>query len=163
MYISEVIMHCPTCNAPETKVIDSRLLQEGNQIRRRRKCESCLSRFTTYEAINIQIPYVVKNDGRRESFNPDKIIIGLKKACHKRGFTTDDLLNIIKAIKKELISKNIKEIPAKDIGAIVMEMLYNKDPVSYIRYGSFYWNYDDVDEFIAGLKNKKRPASLQVN
>ncbi|MCK5073678.1 MAG: transcriptional repressor NrdR [Bacteriovoracaceae bacterium] len=154
-------MYCPICNAPETKVIDSRLLQEGDTVRRRRKCESCEKRFTTYESIHIQLPYIVKNDGRRENYKHEKIIKGLKKACHKRGISTDDITNIIKNVEKSLIEKGEKEVSANIVGEIVMENLYKLDPVSYVRFASFYWNYKDIDEFAEGLKNKK--ISFSVN
>lgn len=151
-------MYCPLCMAPETKVIDSRLLTEGSSVRRRRKCESCHQRFTTYEKIEIQMPAIVKNDGRRENYIRDKVFYGIKKACHKRPISMEKIENIVEEIEKTLIEKNQKEISSVEIGKNAMSKLYVEDPVAYVRFASFYWNYEDVDDFVSSLQqnlNKK--------
>ena len=149
-------MHCPSCDKPETKVIDSRLFQDGKTIRRRRRCEHCEHRFTTYESFEIQLPQIVKNDGRRETFQREKIIRGIKKSCHKKSISMEQILNLVADVEKKIMEMQVKEISAIIIGEMVMEMLYKLDPVAYIRFASFYWNYDDIDDFVAGLLGKKR-------
>ncbi len=145
-------MHCPICNTPETKVIDSRLLQDVKGIRRRRKCESCERRFTTYEIIEAQLPSIVKHDGRREAFNPEKIRKGISKACHKRPISAVQIEQIIEALEKNIIEQFEKEVPSEMVGKFVMSKLLQLDPVSYVRFASFYWKYEDIDEFIKSLK-----------
>lgn len=148
-------MHCPSCNAEDTKVIDSRLLMEGKTVRRRRKCPSCEHRFTTYEQFQVQLPAIVKSsDGRREPYNRDKIMKGLKKACQKRPISMEQLENLLDELEKNLVSQDGKEVESNFIGEYIMHKLYQLDPVSYIRYGSFYWNFSDVEDFMTSLKSK---------
>ncbi|MDD0853968.1 transcriptional regulator NrdR [Halobacteriovorax sp. GB3] len=153
-------MHCPVCNAQDTKVIDSRLLLEGQTIRRRRKCCNCDNRFTTYEKIQIQMPEIVKNDGRRENYNREKILKGLKKACQKRPITTKQINSLIDTVEREIISKYPDEAPANQIGKLTMSKLYELDPVSYVRFASFYWNYKNIESFISSLQ--KDIASIET-
>lgn len=145
-------MHCPICNANDTKVIDSRLLHEGTTIRRRRKCESCEKRFTTYEKLEEQMPAVVKGDGRREAFNKEKILGGIKKSCHKSPIPTIQFEEMFNKIKKSIKEKYDKEVPARAIGDEVMDWLFQLDPVAYVRYASFYWRYDNINDFLAELQ-----------
>ncbi|TNE96614.1 MAG: transcriptional repressor NrdR [Deltaproteobacteria bacterium] len=148
-------MHCPSCNAEDTKVIDSRLLMEGKTVRRRRKCLSCEHRFTTYEQFQVQLPAVVKSsDGRREPYNREKIMKGLKKACQKRPISMEQIENLLDELEKSLNEFEGKEVPSSFIGEHIMQKLYQLDPVSYIRYGSFYWNFSDVEDFMTSLKSK---------
>lgn len=147
-------MHCPSCGESDTRVIDSRLLQEGKTVRRRRKCPDCEARFTTYEKLQVQLPLIVKSDGRREAFNRDKVMKGLKKACHKRPISAEKLETMLDDLEKFLLEADGKEIPATSVGEYVMATLYQLDPVSYVRYGSFYWNFKDLEDFVKTLKMK---------
>tara|TARA_R110002072_G_scaffold1989_2_gene16341 strand:+ start:63613 stop:64107 length:495 start_codon:yes stop_codon:yes gene_type:complete len=145
-------MHCLNCNANDTKVIETRVLQDGLTVRRRRKCETCEKRFTTYEKVNIQLPSVVKQDGRREAFSKEKIKRGLRKACQKRAISELQLDELVECVIKEISAKSLKEVDADRVGNLVMENLYNLDPVSYVRFASFYWEFDDINSFIEGLR-----------
>jgi transcriptional repressor NrdR len=146
-------MHCPTCNATDTKVIDSRLLPEGQSVRRRRKCESCDFRFTTYESFRAQMPAVVKHDERRENYNREKILRGLKKACQKRPISSDQIDQLIDTIEKSMVDNYPKEISSSTLGELIMEKLYQLDPVSYVRFASFYWEFKDIESFVKNLQN----------
>jgi transcriptional repressor NrdR len=145
-------MRCPFCEAKDTKVIDSRLLKEGLSVRRRRKCDECNRRFTTYETIEIQMPMVVKLDGRREEFKRDKIRSGVEKACQKRPVPTEQIERIVDNIEKKVLDVTDKEINSKDIGNFVMQFLRNLDPVAYIRFASVYRKFQDVEEFVHEIK-----------
>jgi len=121
-------------------------------VRRRRKCEECDKRFTTYESHPQQLPALVKADGRRENYNREKIIQGLTKACQKRPVSHDQIHALIDSLEKHLGDLNLKEIKSEFIGNFVMEELYKLDPVSYVRFASFYWNFDNIDDFVTNLK-----------
>jgi transcriptional repressor NrdR len=144
-------VHCPICQATDTKVIDSRLMPEGLSVRRRRKCESCDNRFTTYEKIQIQMPAVVKHDGRRESYNREKILSGLKKASQKRPVSTEDLDKLMDNVERFMLENYPKEINSNVIGEKTMEELLHLDPVAYTRFASFYWDYKDIEGFVSSL------------
>ncbi len=146
-------MHCPKCNTTDTKVIDSRLLPEGQSIRRRRKCESCDFRFTTYERFQAQLPSVVKHDERRENYNREKILKGLKKACQKRPISSDQIDQLIDTIEKTMVDCYPKEISSSVLGELIMEKLYQLDAVSYVRFASFYWEFKDIESFVTNLQN----------
>lgn len=150
-------MHCPQCSKTETKVIDSRLQPDGHSVRRRRRCESCDFRFTTYESYRPQMPAVVKNDGRRENFNREKIMSGLKKACQKRPISIDQLESLIDHVEENLCEGHPQEVDSQKIGPLVMQRLYELDPVSYVRFASFYWEYKDVADFVKNLENNSHP------
>lgn len=145
-------MHCPFCLTADTKVIDSRLSLENNSTRRRRKCEQCEKRFTTHEKIEHQLPAILKNDGRREPYRREKLISGIKTSCAKRPLTTLDIEEIIEAVERFLRETEKKEITTRKIGAIVIEQLFKKDPVAYVRFASHYWNYQDISDFVKGLE-----------
>lgn len=146
-------MHCPSCNAADTRVIDSRMLLEENSVRRRRKCDVCEARFTTYENIQIQMPLIVKKDGRRENYNREKIMKGLNKACQKRNVSTDQLNKLLNNVERSLLEISRTEVHARDLGEIIMDQLKELDRVAYVRYASFYWDFKDIEEFVYGLKN----------
>lgn len=148
-------MKCPFCNNSETKVIDSRLLKEGFSVRRRRKCEdeTCTRRFTTYESIELQMPAVVKLDGRREPYRREKIFLGFEKACQKRPISTDQIERVLDNIEKQVLDMATKEIKSKEIGNLVMMYLRNLDPVAYIRFASVYRKFQDVEEFMNDIKD----------
>jgi transcriptional repressor NrdR len=145
-------MKCPYCNAPDTKVLDSRNSEDGAVIRRRRKCESeaCQKRFTTFEKIELDMPMVIKLDGRREA---DKIKYGLEKACQKLKISTNQIERVIENIEKKILETSDKEINSKIIGNLVMMHLRHLDPVAYIRFASVYRKFQDVDEFVNDLKH----------
>ncbi|MBL6990061.1 MAG: transcriptional repressor NrdR [Bacteriovoracaceae bacterium] len=146
-------MHCLNCGTPDTKVIDSRPITDGLTIRRRRKCDACLKRFTTYEKFEIQMPVVVKNDGRREGYNREKILDGITKACQKRQIPMSEIDKFIESIEKYIVENFDVELSSNQIGELVMQRLALLDPVAYVRFASFYWNYNDIDGFIQGLKH----------
>ncbi len=152
-------MKCPFCGYHDTKVIDSRPTEEGNSIRRRRECEKCGRRFTTYEKMD-EIPYmVIKRDGSREPFNRNKILNGLIKACEKRPVSVNLLDEIVRNLEKELYNNNEREVPTQVIGEMVMEALKNVDEVAYVRFASVYRQFKDVGTFmeeIEKLMNEKR-------
>lgn len=146
-------MHCPKCHQTEAKVIDSRQLDEGMTIRRRRRCDNCEHRFTTYERVQRQMPMIEKNDGRLENYSREKILKGLKKACQKRPISLDQIEDLVDRLEKFLEERQRPQVSADLIGEFVMTSLNLLDPVSYVRFASFYWNYADVEGFVKTLKN----------
>ncbi len=145
-------MHCPFCTAENTKVIDSRLSPEGNKVRRRRECEVCGKRFTTYEVIENSLPMVIKGDGRRENFNIDKVRAGIRRAIEKRPVTAEQVEQMLAEVEAQLRSSAEKEIPAKQIGEYIMEALKKIDQVAYVRFASVYRAFQDVQEFQAEIE-----------
>lgn len=146
-------MKCPFCQENDTKVVDSRLIKEGFSTRRRRKCESCERRFTTYETIEVHMPVIVKLDGRREPYNRDKLLNGIEKASQKRPISTEQIERVVENIGKSVLEISSKEVSSKDLGHIVMQYLRNLDPVAYIRFASVYRKFQDVDEFVNEIKH----------
>lgn len=145
-------MKCPFCGDPESKVIDSRVSKNGLCIRRRRQCLSCDKRFTTYEKIE-EIPYmVIKKDGRRQSFDRQKLLKGLLKACEKRPIPVSKLEEIVEEIEAKLQESPEKEIPASEVGQMVMDRLRALDKVAYVRFASVYREFKDVAEFTQELE-----------
>lgn len=140
-------MHCPFCTAVDTKVIDSRLVSDGAQVRRRRQCILCNERFTTFEVAELIMPSVIKRDGIREPFNEDKLRRGMMKALEKRPVNRDDVETEISHIKSQLRATGEREIPAKLLGELVMEALKKLDKVAYIRFASVYFSFDDIEQF----------------
>jgi transcriptional repressor NrdR len=152
-------MKCPYCQESETKVVDSRLLKEGLSVRRRRKCESCGKRFTTYETIEISMPNIVKLDGRREAYKKEKIYEGIEKACQKRPISTEQVERIVENIERSMREISEKEVTTKQIGNLVMMYLRNLDPVAYIRFASVYRKFQDVEEFVKDIKHDEQSFS----
>ena len=136
----------------ENKVIDSRLNKEGTVIRRRRECLSCSERFTTYEKLERSLPLLIKKDGRREEFNRDKIIDGVKKACQKRPVSIKDIEELVDRVEQYLQELGEKEVSAVKIGEKVISEIYNLDDVAYVRFASVYRSFKDVNEFMVELK-----------
>lgn len=136
----------------ENKVIDSRMNKEGNIIRRRRECLSCSDRFTTYERLERSLPFVVKKDGRREEFNREKILDGVKKACQKRPVSIEKVEALVDRVEQHFQDLGEKEISAVDIGEKVVKELYKLDDVAYVRFASVYRSFKDVNEFMVELK-----------
>ena len=146
-------MKCPYCSAPDTKVLDSRNLDEGSTIRRRRKCEACQKRFTTFETVELSMPMVIKRDGRREPYKREKILSGIEKACEKRPISAIQIERIIQNIEKAVLDISDKEVSTKDVGNLVMMYLRHLDPVAYIRFAAVYRKFQDVEEFVNELKH----------
>jgi transcriptional repressor NrdR len=145
-------MRCPFCAAADTRVMDSRDSAEGTIIRRRRECETCKRRFTTYERVEELNPLVVKKDGRREGFDRDKLLSGLKKACEKRPVSVDQVEKLATEIERKLQELGEKEVPSTTIGQMVMERLPLLDEVAYVRFASVYRSFRDIAEFMDELK-----------
>ncbi|WP_369602893.1 transcriptional regulator NrdR [Hahella sp. SMD15-11] len=140
-------MHCPFCGAADTKVIDSRLVAGGNQVRRRRECTTCAERFTTYEAAELVMPRVVKQDGTRVPFDEDKLRNGMMKALEKRPVSTEAIEAAVDRIKYRLRATGEREVSSRQIGEEVMEELRELDQVAYVRFASVYRSFQDLDEF----------------
>lgn len=144
-------MKCPFCGGLENKVIDSRLSQGDEVTRRRRECEACGRRFTTYERIELVLPMVVKKDGRREQFDRMKVTAGLRRACEKRPVSTDALDALVDKIERSLVESGDKEVDSSEIGERVMARLRQLDQVAYVRFASVYRSFKDIHEFMAEL------------
>ncbi|WP_445496541.1 transcriptional regulator NrdR [Photorhabdus sp. SF281] len=140
-------MHCPFCAAVDTKVIDSRLVGDGSQVRRRRQCLECHERFTTFEMAELVMPRVIKSDDIREPFDEEKLRRGMQKALEKRPVSSDDVEVAISYIKSQLRATGEREIPSKMIGNLVMDELKKLDKVAYIRFASVYRSFEDIREF----------------
>ncbi|MDX2013514.1 MAG: transcriptional regulator NrdR [Myxococcaceae bacterium] len=145
-------MRCPFCSTQDTRVMDSRDSSEGAVIRRRRECEACKRRFTTYERVEELNPLVVKKDGRREAFDRDKLIAGLKKACEKRPVSVDQLEGFVTELERRLQELGEKEVTSTRLGEMIMERLPGLDEVAYVRFASVYRSFRDISEFMAELK-----------
>ena len=146
-------MKCPYCHSSENKVIDSRESQDGAVIRRRRHCEACDRRFTTYERVEENLPMVVKKDGGREEYVRAKVLRGVKRACEKRPVPVTQMEQIVEGLERELHEVGDKEIPSSYIGERIMERLRQVDPVAYVRFASVYRDFRDVSEFLEELKH----------
>lgn len=146
-------MKCPFCGHDEDKVIDSRASEEGRSIRRRRECLNCQRRFTTYENIEETALTVIKKDGRREPFDRKKILTGVTKACEKRPISTEQLEALADKIEYTLQSKFEKEVPSKEVGELLMELLYKLDEVAYVRFASVYRQFKDINQFMKELRD----------
>ena len=146
-------MRCPYCHGAENKVLDSRESHEGAVTRRRRECLGCKRRFTTYERVEELMPLVVKKDGRREPFDRDKLLLGLKKACEKRPVSSDQLEDLVGAVESRLQELGEKEIPSSAVGEHVMRRLRELDEVAYVRFASVYRSFRDIAEFMTELKD----------
>lgn len=145
-------MKCPYCGHFDNKVTDSRLNKDSTITRRRRSCLSCNQRFTTYERLEVMMPMLVKKDGRRESWDRQKMVIGLEKACEKRPVSVDKIDEFVDNIERKLQDLGAKEVLSKVIGEWVMEDLPLLDEVAYVRFASVYRQFKDVNEFMAELK-----------
>ena len=140
-------MHCPFCAADDTKVIDSRLVADGDQVRRRRECLGCRERFTTYEVAELVMPRVIKQNGSREPFNEEKLRAGFLRALEKRPVSIEDIEAVITHIKHALRATGEREINSRDLGELVMEHLKELDQVAYVRFASVYRSFQDLAEF----------------
>ena len=146
-------MKCPFCANAENKVIDSRISKDGKAIRRRRECLACARRFTTYEYVEDILPMLVKKDGRREQFDRQKILAGVKKACEKRPISMEDIDKIVENVEQACQEFQGGEIPSTVVGEKVMNELKVLDGVAYVRFASVYRQFRDVGEFMSELKD----------
>jgi transcriptional repressor NrdR len=146
-------MRCPFCRDLENRVVDSRLGKDGDAIRRRRHCEHCGRRFTTYERVEEALPMVVKKDGRREPFERAKIVSGLKRACEKRPVSVDTIEALTDKLERQLQESGEKEITSRALGEAVMRELHELDGVAYVRFASVYRSFRDVREFMRELED----------
>ncbi|MFQ3231017.1 transcriptional regulator NrdR [Reinekea sp.] len=140
-------MHCPFCNAQDTKVIDSRLVAEGDQVRRRRECTSCGERYTTYETAELVMPKIIKHNGNRESFDEDKLRAGLQRALEKRPVSVEAVEAALTRIKQSLRATGERELASLKLGDFVMDELKDLDQVAYVRFASVYRSFQDLSEF----------------
>ncbi|MTI14478.1 transcriptional regulator NrdR [Sansalvadorimonas verongulae] len=140
-------MHCPFCNAEDTKVIDSRLVADGSQVRRRRECTTCTERFTTYEGAELVMPRLIKRDGSREPFDEEKLRAGLQRALEKRPVSTEQIEEAINRIKQRLRATGEREVKSFTLGEEVMSALKDLDEVAYIRFASVYRQFQDLEQF----------------
>ncbi|MBO8163718.1 MAG: transcriptional regulator NrdR [Brevibacillus sp.] len=145
-------MRCPFCEHNGTRVLDSRPFNNYKSIRRRRECEQCNRRFTTFEVVEEPPLLIIKKEGTREEFSRDKILRGLIRACEKRPVPLEVLENVVNEIEKELRSRGQSEIPSKDVGEMVMERLYSVDEVAYVRFASVYRQFKDINVFMRELE-----------
>ena len=145
-------MKCPYCNNEDTRVIDSRPAEDGSSIRRRRSCDTCGKRFTTYEKVETIPLIIIKKDNNREQYDRSKIEAGVLRACYKRPVSADQIKETVDHIETEIFNREAKEIPSSIVGEIVMDHLKNLDAVAYVRFASVYREFKDVNTFMAELK-----------
>ena len=155
-------MRCPFCGAPDTKVIDSRLANEGDLVRRRRECLTCAERFTTYESAELVMPRIVKRDGTREPFNEEKLRLGLLRALEKRPVGVEAVEQAINHIQHRLRATGDREVPSRLVGECVMDELRALDEVAYVRFASVYRSFQDVNAFREEIERmQNEPAAEQ--
>ncbi len=146
-------MKCPFCGQLDNRVIDSRLSKDGHAIRRRRECDDCSRRFTTYERVETTIPMVVKKDGRREQFDREKLKAGIIKACQKRKISVDEIERYCDELEHKMQEQGEREISSVEIGGRVMDYLHDLDDVAYVRFASVYRSFKDLKEFMSELQD----------
>ena len=144
-------MKCPLCGELDTRVVDSRSVKDDKEIRRRRQCDACSHRFTTYEQVERILPVVIKKDGRREPWSRDKIMNGLSKACEKRPISVQDIERLADSIADDARAQGEPEISSELIGERIMKRLHEMDEVAYVRFASVYRQFKDIDEFMTEL------------
>lgn len=149
-------MHCPFCNAIDTKVIDSRLVAEGAEVRRRRECLTCGDRYTTFERAELVMPNIIKGDDKREPFDEEKMKAGIVRALEKRPVEVDQRDAAVNRIKQSLRASGEREIPSRQVGELVMQALRELDEVAYVRFASVYRSFEDISEFKAEVDRLER-------
>jgi transcriptional repressor NrdR len=152
-------MKCPFCKSDDTQVIDSRVSDDGESIRRRRRCTGCNKRFTTYETVELHMPQVVKQDGSRTEFDLDKLRTSFMRALHKRPVPTQMVDESIATITQEVLSLGEREIMSRRIGEMVMRELRRLDQVAYIRFASVYKSFEGIDDFQDAIKEARKPVA----
>ena len=145
-------MKCPFCNAENTRVVDSRPTDDASSIRRRRQCDVCDRRFTTYEKVETMPLVVIKKDNNREPYEREKLQKGVLKSCHKRPVSVDQITRIVDEVENEIFNMEVREVPTNVIGELVMDKLKNVDAVAYVRFASVYREFKDVNTFMDELK-----------
>ncbi len=150
-------MRCPFCSHEDTRVTDSRDANDGAQVRRRRECTRCKERFTTFEGVELTLPFVIKRDGSRELFDVDKLRSGMLRALQKRPVTSEALEASVDRIKRELMNSGEREISSYDLGALVMRELSVLDPVALVRFASVYRSFQDISEFTDMIEQLRQP------
>jgi transcriptional repressor NrdR len=155
-------MRCPFCGALDTKVVDSRLHGDGDQVRRRRECVVCKERFTTYETAELNLPRVVKSDGRRVNFDGRKLRAGMDRALEKRPVSTEAIDSAVHHITRKLMSRGEGEVSSRDIGKLVMQELKALDQVAYVRFASVYRQFEDVQAFSEEIERLRREPSPEA-
>ena len=158
-------MHCPFCQAQDTKVIDSRLVGDGTQIRRRRECELCKARFTTFETADLALPRIIKSDGERQPFNGTKLKAGMLRALEKRPLSSEEVDAVFVNVLTQIRQLGERETPSRMLGEIVMKSLKSVDQVAYVRFASVYRDFQDIEEFAQEIstlsKEKKRSKTTK--
>ena len=150
-------MKCPYCADPNTQVVDTRENEEGDTVRRRRRCLTCDKRFTTYERVELQLPHLVKKNGSRTEYDRDKVLASMMLALRKRPVATESVDAAIDRIEEKLVTLGEREVPSDRVGELVMRELKKLDKIAYIRFASVYRNFADVDEFSDAIREVKRP------
>lgn len=145
-------MRCPFCNQDDTRVVDSRPVEDSNAIRRRRMCDACGKRFTTYEKVETIPLIVIKKDQNREPYDRAKIEAGVLRACHKRPIPTEKITELVDSVETEIFNKELREISSSEIGEMVMDRLKDLEAVAYVRFASVYREFKDVNTFMDELK-----------
>ncbi len=153
-------MKCPFCASADTQVVDSRVSEAGDSIRRRRRCPACQKRFTTYETVELRLPQVVKTNGNRADFSIDKLRVGFARALHKRPVPTGYVDAAVERIVAQVLALGEREIPSRRIGEMVMQELYQLDQVGYIRFASVYRAFQDASDFRDALREVEAPPPV---
>ncbi|WP_148253075.1 transcriptional regulator NrdR [Aidingimonas lacisalsi] len=156
-------MHCPFCGTQDTKVTDSRLVADGDQVRRRRQCNVCSERFTTYETAELVMPRVIKGDGSRETFDEIKLRAGMLRALEKRPVSAEAIEAAVERIRQRLRARGEREVEAREVGEEVMRALKRLDQVAYIRFASVYRRFQDLDEFRAEIDRLAQEPTIPPN
>ncbi|ANE55843.1 MULTISPECIES: transcriptional regulator NrdR [Methylomonas] len=149
-------MRCPFCAAQDTRVIDTRLADDGDQVKRRRECVACKERFTTFEVVELTLPRIIKRNGARQSFDEQKLRAGIQRALEKRPVQVDAVEAALSRIKKTLTARGEREIPARELGEMVMNELKALDHVAFVRFASVYRSFQDVSDFTAVIENLQK-------
>ena len=145
-------MRCPGCGYLQDKVVDSRLVRDGRMIRRRRQCENCESRYTTYESIEESTPMLVKKDGRREAYDRQKLLSGIVKACQKRPVPMPTIRSFVEKLEVRVFNGARSEVPSAELGEAVAAFLKGADPIAYVRFASVYRSFNDLHEFLDEIR-----------
>lgn len=155
-------MRCPFCSAEDTRVIDSRLADEGDSVRRRRECTICEERFTTFERAELRLPQIIKSDGRREPFREDKLRGGMQRALEKRPVDTTSIEQAVARIQHRLLASGEREIDSRRLGEWVMHELKELDPVAYVRFASVYRSFQDVNAFSEEVQRLQNEPAAEI-
>ena len=155
-------MHCPFCSTDDTKVIDSRLVADGGQVRRRRECTACGERFTTFETAELVLPRIIKSDGVRQPFDEAKLRSGMMHALQKRPVAIEQIDAAVGRILHRLRASGEREVKARMVGELVMDELKSLDSVGYVRFASVYRNFEDVEEFSDAIREVRKPRATRT-